>query len=61
MGDETRMGIARFRFVRSRGVWQLYWMRRDLKWHRYDPAEPTADLAALVAFVEVDEYCAFFG
>jgi len=60
-GDWTRMGVARFRFFRSRGEWQLYWMRQDLKWHRYDPAEPTADLAALVAVVEADEYGAFFG
>jgi hypothetical protein len=36
-------------------------MRRDLKWHRYDPARPTPDLAALVAIVEADEYGAFFG
>ena len=28
----TRHGIARFRFYRSRGEWQLYWMRQDLRW-----------------------------
>ncbi len=61
VGDDTRMGVARFRFFRSRGEWQLYWMRRDLKWHRYDPADATADLASLVAVVEADEYGAFFG
>ena len=61
VGEPTRMGIARFRYFRSRGVWILYWMRRDLKWHRYEPAEPTPDLAALVAAVEADEYRAFFG
>jgi hypothetical protein len=36
-------------------------MRRDLQWHRYDRAESTPDLAALVATVEADEYGAFFG
>ncbi len=30
VGDHTRMGVARFRYFRSRGVWILYWMRRDL-------------------------------
>jgi len=55
VGEWTRLGVARFRFVRSRGAGQLYWMRRDLKWHRYDPAESTPDLAALVAIVEADE------
>ena len=61
VGDHTHMGIARFRFVRLRGEWQLYWMRQDLKCHRYEPAEPTPDLAALVAVVEADERMAFFG
>ncbi|MBN1461359.1 MAG: DUF3024 domain-containing protein [Armatimonadetes bacterium] len=31
-------------------------MRRDLKWHRYDLAPSTPDLAALVSTVEADEY-----
>ena len=61
VGEQTRMGVARFRYFRSRGVWIVYWMRRDLKWHRYDPAPSTPDLAALVAIVEADEYRAFFG
>jgi Protein of unknown function (DUF3024) len=52
VGDETRMAVARFRFFRSRGAWQLCWMRRDLKWHRYEPARSTPDLAALVAIGE---------
>jgi len=36
-------------------------MRRDLKWHLYEPAMPTKNLARLVKLVEADEYCAFFG
>ncbi len=61
IGGWTRMGVARFRFVRSRGEWRLYWMRRDLRWHRYDPEPSTDELAALVAVVDADEYGAFFG
>ena len=61
-GEWTRHGIARFRFYRSRGEWQLYWMRRDLRWHRYEPDdEMPTDLASLVALVEADRYRAFFG
>ena len=33
----VRIGVARFRYFRSRGTWILYWMRRDLKWHVYEP------------------------
>jgi len=62
VGEWTRMGVARFRFYRSRGEWQLYWMRRDLRWHLYWPRdEMPSDLASLVALVEADEYGAFFG
>ena len=60
-GAWTRHGVARFPYLRSRGHWLLYWMRADLKWHRYDPALATADLKQLVRVVEDDEYGAFFG
>jgi len=58
---ETRTGIARLRFTRTRGTWTLYWMRSDLKRHEYYDAEPTAALDRLVAVVEDDASCAFFG
>jgi Protein of unknown function (DUF3024) len=60
-GEWTRHGVARFRYFRSRNEWQLYWMRADLRWHVYEPAAPTNDLARLVRLVEEDKYCAFFG
>ena len=56
-----RMGVARLRYFRSRGMWGLYWMRRDLKWHVYDPETPRRDLATLLEVVDADEYGAFFG
>jgi hypothetical protein len=58
---KTKMGIARFKFIRSKGEWRLYWMRRELKWHRYDEAGATgADLKRLVQIVAEDRWCAFF-
>jgi len=61
VGEWTRMGVARLRYFRSRGEWRLYWMRRDLRWHLYEPDEMATDLASLVAVVDADEYGAFFG
>jgi hypothetical protein len=55
----TRSPYAKLRYVRTTGLWTLYW-RADLKWHAYRPAPPTTDLAALVEVVEQDEYGAFF-
>jgi len=57
----TSHGVARFRYFRSRDEWQLYWMRRDMKWHPYEPVTSTKGLARLVKLVEDDEHCAFFG
>jgi hypothetical protein len=61
VGDCTRMGVARFRYTRTRERWTLYWMRRDLRWHVYDPDAMPADLESLVALVDEDRYGAFFG
>ena len=61
VGEWTRTGIARFRYTRTRGSWTLYWMRRDLKWHAYDPEAMPGDLESLVALVNEDRYGAFFG
>jgi len=58
----TKMGVARFRYWKSRRTWQLYWMRRDLKWHPYDPDVSVAKrIAALVKVMEEDKWGAFFG
>ena len=29
--------IAKTTWVRTQGVWKVFWMRADLKWHGYDP------------------------
>jgi hypothetical protein len=53
--------VAKLRFVRTSGLWTLYWMRADQRWHAYEPAPPSRDLAELVEVVDRDQYCAFFG
>jgi hypothetical protein len=60
-GGWSRQGIAKFRYLRSRKTWTLYWMRADRKWHVFEPAAPTNDLDALVAVVAENRSGAFFG
>lgn len=60
-GEWSHQGIAKFRYARARQTWSLYWMRADLKWHVFEPAAPTNDLAALVAIVAENRSGAFFG
>ena len=59
---ETRhTPVARVRYVRSKNEWRLYWMRRDLKWHSYEPSPVHRSLKAALTVIDVDAYCCFFG
>lgn len=53
--------IAKIRYVRSRDVWEIYWQRADLKWHRYEPCPEVESLSAALAEIHEDAHCCFFG
>ncbi len=56
-----RTGIAKFKYIRKRNVWKLYWMRQDLKWHLYGPLPESTTIDRLVIEVDKDPHGAFFG
>jgi len=53
--------IAKATFVKRSGIWKIYWMRADLKWHRYEPIPAADDLESFLSVIEDDHYCCFFG
>ena len=53
--------IARVQFIRTRGVWRLFWKRADLKWHGYQPRPETESLAAALQVIDEDAHHCFFG
>jgi len=53
--------IAKATYVRTQKCWKVFWMRRDLKWHGYEPHPEVNTLAAFFKVVDRDEYCCFFG
>ncbi len=62
MGPEwTRFPIARLRYTRSRGEWSLYWRDRNLRFHEYDLAEPSANIQDLLDEIDSDPTCIFWG
>ncbi|MBL9113926.1 MAG: DUF3024 domain-containing protein [Verrucomicrobiaceae bacterium] len=61
LGEQIEDSIAKVRFVRSRSVWQLFWMRADLKWHRYPPCPETASLSEALHVIHQDTNGCFFG
>ena len=53
--------VAKAMYVKSQRVWKVYWMRQDLKWHRYDPDATVKNIDEFLAVVEKDEYGCFYG
>lgn len=60
-GEWTRMKIAQLRYDPSTARWALYWADRNSRWHRYDDLEPTTDLDEIIAEIDDDPTCIFFG
>ena len=60
-GELMEHAVAKATFVKSRGVWRVFWQRQDLKWHSYEPDAEVPDLSDFIAVVERDEYGCFYG
>jgi hypothetical protein len=59
--EKIESPIARAKYVKSRLVWKVYWMRADLNWHPYDPQREVSNLAAFLELVDHDDYGCFWG
>jgi len=57
-GEEN---VAKFRYVASRREWRLYCVFRDLRWHKYEPLPSASDFDTLLAEVDEDPTCIFWG
>lgn len=60
-GEKLEHPFAKATYVRTRGRWRVFWQRRDLKWHGYEPAPEVATIEEFVALVQEDQYACFFG
>jgi len=57
----TRFPIARLRYTKTTGMWELYWRDRNLKFHRYDRLAPSLLVDDLLAEIERDPTMIFWG
>jgi hypothetical protein len=53
--------VAKATFVRSRSLWRVFWQRRDLKWHSYEPAPEVRSIDEFLSLVAEDTHACFFG
>ncbi len=56
-----KLPIAQFRLDANTGLWSLYWPDRNRKWHPYESCGPARDLGRLLAEVDRDPTCVFWG
>lgn len=60
-GVKREHPVAKATYVRSQGLWKIFWMRSDLKWHGYEPLPKVGSIAKFLAAVEKDECACFWG
>lgn len=59
--EKTELPVAKIRFVKTQGSWQVYWHRANGKWQSYEPKAEVKTLSQSLAVIEKDEYGCFFG
>jgi hypothetical protein len=57
----TSFPIARLRYTTADKSWSLYWRDRNLRFHLYDPTAPTHRVEDLLAEIDCDPTCIFWG
>ncbi|NOX68946.1 MAG: DUF3024 domain-containing protein [Gammaproteobacteria bacterium] len=60
-GEKMEQPVAKTTFVKSRGVWKVFWQRADLKWHSYQPASEVRRIEDFLELVDRDEFGCFYG
>jgi hypothetical protein len=60
-GEKHEGAVAKATYVRTRNRWRVFWMRADLKWHRYEPAAEVRAIEDFLKLVDEDSYACFWG
>jgi len=53
--------VAKATYVRSRGLWKVYWVQADLQWHSYHPKPAVRRLQQFLELVDKDAHHCFWG
>jgi len=53
--------VAKATYAKAGSIWRVFWQRRDLKWHRHDPAPEVESLEKFLELVDEDEHGCFWG
>jgi len=59
--EKHELAVAKATYVRTRGVWRVFWQRRDLKWHGYEARPEVNSVDEFASLVAEDVHACFFG
>jgi len=59
--EKTESPVAKTTYIKSKGLWKIYWMRSNLKWYHYEPVPFVKTISDFFDLVEADELSCFFG
>ncbi|MDP6526321.1 MAG: DUF3024 domain-containing protein [Kiritimatiellia bacterium] len=59
--DKMESPVAKATYSKTQEVWKIYWMRADLKWHRYEPMPTVDQLGDFLSLVDEDKHACFWG
>lgn len=60
-GEYFELPVAKATYVKKHNLWKIYWQRKDLRWHRYDPHPTASSIEEFLSVVARDEYACFYG
>ena len=59
--DWLSQPVARLRYLKSRGIWRLYWVDSNDRWHEYPDLPWAHDVPTLLAEIDRDPTALFWG
>ncbi len=59
--EKVRVPVAKTRWVKSKNLWKIYWMRGSGKWELYKPKEEVKNLAEVFRVISEDKHGCFWG
>ncbi len=59
--EKFEQPVAKATYIKRQNLWKIYWMKSDLKWHKYEPEFEVSELLEFVTIVDNDQYGCFWG
>lgn len=59
--EKIESPVAKATYSKAQQVWKVYWMRADLRWHRYYPDPEVGELSEFLELVDKDKNACFWG